>query len=383
MPSIVDRKCKTCPTLVARENRTGVCRPCYDAGRKQAAASRVVQETAAKPENLVAADRERQRVAFDLSTTKKKYAHALKDIERLERELGLTNEARGLEIDPIVIEPKAPSGTAEGTIVLVASDWHVEERVDPKTVSFQNEYNLDIAKARAEKFFRSSLRLIRLLQQDIKVDTTILALLGDFISNDIHEEFPEVNALTPMHAIEFAQNLLVGGMEFLLNNSKLNFILPCHSGNHARTTRTVRFGTENGHSIEYLMYRNLANHFRNEKRMEFRVNDGYHSYADVYGKTIRFHHGHAINYQGGIGGIFIPTFKAISQWDKMRQADLDIFGHFHQHKDGAKFVSNGSLIGFNTYALSIKADFEQPKQTLLLLDKERGRTCTWPILFTK
>jgi hypothetical protein len=41
------------------------------------------------------------------------------------------------------------------------------------------------------------------------------------------------------------------------------------------------------------------------------------------------------------------------------------------------------MIGFNTYALSIKADYERPKQTLLLLDKKRGRTCTWPILFTK
>jgi hypothetical protein len=41
------------------------------------------------------------------------------------------------------------------------------------------------------------------------------------------------------------------------------------------------------------------------------------------------------------------------------------------------------LIGFNSYALSIKADFEHPKQTLMLLDKQRGRTCTWPILFTK
>jgi predicted phosphodiesterase len=358
--------------MVYRDSITGLCVDCLNK-----------QRAAQKPDQLVAADREKQRMAFDLSTLKKKYAFSEQEVKRLERELHLTNEVNSLEVDPIVIEPKAPSGTAEGTIVLVASDWHVEERVDPKTVSFQNEYNLDIAKDRAEKFFRASLRLIRLLQQDIKVDTTILALLGDFISNDIHEEFPEVNALTPTHAIEFAQNLIVGGIEFLLNNSKLKFIIPCHSGNHARTTRTVRFATENGHSLEYLMYRNLANHFRGNERVEFRVNEGYHSYAEVYGKTLRFHHGHAINYQGGIGGIFIPAFKAISQWDKMRQADLDIFGHFHQHKDGAKFVSNGSLIGFNTYALSIKADFERPKQTLLLLDKQRGRTCIWPILFTK
>jgi hypothetical protein len=375
MASRKDRKCYRCPTLIYRDSITGLCADCLNKDR-----------AARKPDVALNAEREHAKTREDLAFAKKKLAASEADVRKLRKELHLTNEIASLEIDPIIIEPKAPSGTAEGTAVLVASDWHVEERVDPATVSFQNDYNLDIATSRAKKFFRSGLRLIRLLQQDIKITTALVPLLGDFISNDIHEEFPEVNALTPTHAIEFAQNLLTGGIQHLLDNSDLKLILPCHSGNHARTTRTTRFATENGHSLEYLMYRNLANHFEQKgygERVEFRVSPGYHSYAEVYGKTLRFHHGHAVNYQGGVGGIFIPAFKAISQWDKMRQADLDIFGHFHQHKDGGKFVTNGSLIGFNTYALSIKADYEPPKQTLLLLDKERGRTCSWPILFTK
>jgi hypothetical protein len=180
-----------------------------------------------------------------------------------------------------------------------------------------------------------------------------------------------------MHALLFAQNLIVSGIEFHPRAQRYKLVIPCHSGNHARTTKT-RFGAENGHSLEYLMYVHLAAHFRNEPRVEFRVADGYHSFLDIYGKKIRFHHGHAINYQGGIGGIFIPAFKAISQWDKANSADLDVFGHFHQCKDGGKFICNGSLIGYNAYALSIKADYEPPKQTLFLIDKKRGRTCTWP-----
>lgn len=365
---------KPCPKKCGRrcEYNAAQCIVCLRASRE-----------AAKPAVMVAADRKQQALAFELSTTKKKYDQALRDVRQLEKELQLTNEVGDLDLDPIVIEPREPSGTAEGTAVLVASDWHVEERIDPATVSYQNEFNLDRATSRGKEFFQSGVRLIKLLQQDIKINEVVLALLGDFISNDIHEEFPEITALTPMHAIEFAQNLIVGGINFILDNSKVKLTIPCHSGNHARTTRTTRFATENGHSLEYLMYRNIANEFKNNPRVEFRVSAGYHSYIDVYGQTLRFHHGHAINYQGGIGGIFIPAFKAISQWDKLRRADLDIFGHFHQHKDGGKFVSNGSLIGFNTYALSIKADFERPKQTLLLLDKARGRTCSWPILFTK
>ena len=82
-----------------------------------------------------------------------------------------------------------------------------------------------------------------------------------------------------------------------------------------------------------------------------------------------------------MGGIFIPANKAIAQWNKVQWADLDVFGHFHQMKDGGNFVSNGSLIGFNAYALSIKADYEHPKQAFFLIDRKRGRTITAPIVF--
>jgi hypothetical protein len=261
----------------------------------------------------------------------------------------------------------------------VASDWHVEENVGPE-VGGLNKFNIDIAKARATKFFQSALRLTRLLAQDIKIDTMVLALLGDFISNDIHEEFPEVNELTPMHAIVTAQNFIISGIEFLLANSKLKFVIPCHSGNHARTTRTTRFSTENGHSLEYLMYLHLAAYFRTEPRITFIIPPGPHSYVKVYDQTIRFHHGHMIKYAGGVGGIYVPVLKSVAQWNIARRADLDIFGHFHQCRDGGRFICNGSLIGYNAFALSIKADFEPPKQQLLLIDRKRGRTATWPII---
>ena len=91
---------------------------------------------------------------------------------------------------------------------------------------------------------------------------------------------------------------------------------------------------------------------------------------DIYDYKIRLHHGDSMRYGGGIGGLFIPAFKAISQWDKQIRADWTFFGHFHQLKDGGNFVSNGSLIGFSPYAIRIKADYEKPKQAFLILDKE-------------
>lgn len=366
------RTCSKCPAKIYTDNQSGLCRPCLLAQR----AAPVPSEA---PARTVESDRAKQRTAHELSAIKKLYDDSLKTIERMEGELrSLGAIADGL--DTFTIEPKKSSGVSEATVVVVASDWHSEEVVLPAQVSGLNEFNADICKARVTKFFRSALRLTSLLSQDTTISTVVLALLGDFITNDLHEEAAETNGLHPIHAIINVQNLIASGLEFLLANSPYEFVIPCKVGNHSRTTKKVRFGTENGHSLEYLMYVHLAAYFRHEPRIKFQISEGYHHYLNAYDQVIRFHHGHAIKYGGGIGGIFIPTFKAISQWNKARHADLDVFGHFHQSKDGGNFICNGSLIGYNAFALSIKADFEEPKQQLLLIDKKRKRTCTWPIL---
>ena len=54
---------------------------------------------------------------------------------------------------------------------------------------------------------------------------------------------------------------------------------------------------------------------------------------------------------------------------------------FHQFFDGGNFVANGSMVGWNAYAIAIKAKFEKPKQVLFLIDKKRGKTVTCPIYF--
>lgn len=312
-----------------------------------------------------------------------RYKEALKLIAAQQEKLAVIEHLTSGRGQTLKIEPKQGSGTSEGTVVAVASDWHIEEVVGEE-VGGLNIHTPEIAGQRATRFFQSLLRLVRLLQQDIKIDNLVLALLGDFISNEIHDaESAESNGLLPNHALLNAQEFIMAGIDFLLNHTKLSLKIPCHSGNHARTTKTTRFTTENGHSLEYLMYMNLAMHYRTEPRIQFVVPPGMHSYLDIYGTIIRFQHGHAIKYGGGVGGIYIPVNKAIAQWNKGRKADLDVFGHFHQLRDGGNFICNGSNIGYNGFALSIKADYEKPRQALFLMDKKRGRTCTWPILVEK
>jgi len=333
----------------------------------------------AEPETLVKTERKARKLAESSKEDKKKLRYLEAENERLEREVEAAialHEHSSAYTIPHVASKK----NSEATAVALLSDHHIEERVDPSQISEMNEYTIAIARQRVERVFVNTLKVLEKERATANIRDLVVYLLGDFISNDIHDELMENTELLPIDAILEAQRLIISGVLYLLAHSKCNLTIVCHSGNHARTTKDRRHSTEAGHSLEYFMYSNLADFFKSEKRITFVIPRGYHAYLDIHGFVIRSHHGHAIKYGGGIGGIFIPAYKAISQWNKAKHADLDVFGHFHQRKDGGSFLCNGSVIGYNEYALSIKADFEPPAQTFFLVDhKRRMKTSVAPI----
>lgn len=277
------------------------------------------------------------------------------------------------------IHPVKHKGS-DATAIAVLSDIHVEERVSKGSVNNLNEYNLDIAKARIEKFFQKVLFLTEHERQITPIRTFILAILGDTIAGHIHDELVESNYMSPVQAILFIQEQLVSGIDFLLRHGNFEqIVIPCCYGNHGRTTKKPRHSTGAQNNFEWMMYKNMETHYQNNKKVKFVISSGYHCYLDVYKFVLRFHHGDAIRYQGGIGGLFIPANKAIGAWNRAKPAYLDIFGHYHQLMDGGSFISNGSVVGYNAFALSIKAAYEKPQQVFLVLDKDRGKTAVRPI----
>lgn len=345
--------------------------------------SKIVKRVTLKEvKDKIQEDKKVQKLSRSKTETDKKYKLMLEENELLRKELDIALASR--DFKGSTIEYKVSTGKSEAVAFAIASDFHLEEIVSPEKVNGLNEFNLQIAKKRAKEFFQNTVRLLEKEQKDVRIDTLVLALLGDFISSNIHDELLENCALRPAEALIFAEELLAGGIEFILEHTKVNLIIPCCVGNHSRITAKVHTSTEQGNSLETIMYAHLARYFEKEKRVKFIIAKGYHQYLTIFDNyTIRFHHGHAIQYAGGVGGIYIPARKAITQWQKAKHADLDVFGHFHNYKiDGDLFVLNGSLIGFNAFALRIKADYEKPRQSFFLIDKKRGKTVQCPILFS-
>lgn len=315
------------------------------------------------------------------STYKRLLNETTKEREFLREQVQIIQNLEALNGPEVKINPKKIS-KGESTVVTQYSDIHVEERVDSIKVNGLNEYTPEISAQRNEVYWRMVVRLTEIHRHGTLIDNIIVQLGGDNITGYIHEDLEESNYMSPIEAILISFDMISSGIKYLLKHGKFKkIILICNYGNHGRTTQRSRITTGAENSHEFLMYNFLANAFEKEKRITFRVAKSYHVYATVYDTVIRFHHGDNMRYGGGVGGITIPVKKAISQWNKSKHADIDYFCHFHQLIFHKEFVGNGSLIGWNPYAISIKAEFEKPQQSWTLISKKYGKTAQHPIFF--
>ena len=344
-----------------------------------------VAPVAVSPDALVKFDIKERKMKEDKKGLDKKYKALQNEVDRLQKE----NDAilkLSKPVESFAIKPITGSEGGESTCIVVASDWHIEEDVGSDEVNGLNEYSVAIARERAKKFFQVALHLRNLETKNTPVPTMVLAFLGDFITGnlDIQAGRPSGCSLEPMDASAEAMSILSSGIDFLLENSDLNLVIPCHMGNHSRITKKSPHGSkEAGNSLEFLMYHFLAARYKDNARVKFLISRAYTSYLNVYGVTFRFHHGHRIRFQGGVGGLTIPAAKYIARANVGKRATYDVFGHHHQKQMGPNFVCNGSMIGYTAYAHDEGFPHEEPAQSYLLVNKRWNEIIDYrPILFS-
>jgi hypothetical protein len=321
----------------------------------------------------------RAQAALSLEQRKREQAEA-ELVDSIERE-SLLLASQGEFAEATIKAVRRKSSAKHPTVpIICATDWHAEATVERAVVNNLNEYNLAIFRQRVAKLWEKSCYLIDLWRTVSDVRDAVLWLGGDLISGSIHPELEESNQLGPMQAIVEIQQQVAAGIEYLLANSGVERLLVVTSnGNHGRITQKPRIATNYRHSLEWLAYNNLAARFATDRRVTVNVGVGYHTYVDIFRHVVRFHHGDSIRYHGGVGGITIPTTKAIAQWNRSRKADLDVFGHYHQFLDTWNWVACSSLIGVDAYAISIKCDFQPPSQTIIFINEQHGKVGALPI----
>ena len=261
--------------------------------------------------------------------------------------------------------------------VALFSDAHIEETVKSASVMGLNEYNVKIAKKRIEKYFAN---LVSCLNTD-KVEYLLFASLGDTISGFIHEELSQTNELTPLEATFEAQNLIYNGLKYICDNTELKRIkFVGIVGNHSRVTNKIQHSNGYKMSYEWLMYKNIQKQAELEGLpIEFDIPESEMAIEDTSdGKRFLFIHGFQIKGSGNgtVCGIYPSLGRLSLKYGKVYKQDKIYLGHFHSCISIPNAVVNGSIIGYNSYALTNGFAYEEPAQMYELYDTNIGQLLT-------
>ena len=297
----------------------------------------------------------------------------------------LIEKIAGRNLEPPAWTVDAGRGRRVDRAIVTAmlSDTHYDEVVSPEEVNYVNGYNREIATARTANFFKNLIRLSRDYINGIKIDGLVLPLGGDMVSGNIHEELKETNEDHIVDTCLYYSEQIAAGIRLALEHFDKVFV-PCVVGNHGRMDRKPRHKGRARDSFDYLIYNLLAREFRGVREVSFGISPGADYRYTVYRTRYQLTHGDQFRGGSGIAGLLSPLMIGDHRKRKREQAvgtpyDYLIMGHWHQLSHFKGLIVNGSLKGYDEFAMNNNFDFEPPQQAFWLTDPEHGKTIDAPI----
>lgn len=280
--------------------------------------------------------------------------------------------------------PKAP-----GVPLLLLSDLHYGEVVQPEAVFHSNTYNPDICRARLEHVVRTATMLLKQHLAHPSYPGIVVALAGDMISGSIHEELADTDACPPLVQAREVAVLLADAIAFLAQEFSEVWVYGV-PGNHGRTTRRPRTKSYAHYSLDWVAYQFLADWLSGSRWRE-RVHCSFPAARDltftVEGRTFRLTHGDQFRGGDSLIGPLGPVLRGDARKrvtdslmpGRPEQYDTLLVGHWHQLWLSHRVIVNGSLKGYDEYALQIGAPWEAPAQALVTVHPHHGLTWLMPI----
>lgn len=269
-----------------------------------------------------------------------------------------------------------------GVPTLMLSDLHFGETVFATQVNGINQYNTTIAKRRLARVVEGSIRLLRHTLAPGEFGGMVVNLGGDMVEGVIHDELRDTVDETVVQAVITLHDELVPALKLLADEFQ-RIHVPCVVGNHGRLDRKPRMKNGPALNFDYLLYQFLARTLQADPkyrgRITFQIPDGFDASYRVFGTRYMLTHGDSFKGGSGITGPLLPWMRGDAKTRKQYGAigmpyDVLVMGHWHQLRYLGQIIVNGSLVGFNEYALKSRFDYEPPMQALWLTHPVRGLT---------
>lgn len=275
--------------------------------------------------------------------------------------------------------------------MILWSDWHIGETVDPVQVRGINRFDRETAEARVERLVDRTIYLATTHLTHPFTDYAVLFLDGDFVSGWQHDELLATDWCTPLQAVRYAASYLTGAMERLLTVFGRLLVICC-VGNHGRIFDKPPAKIEVFQSFDYLVYGFIEEHFRKDARVKIATPETGDYLLTVYRTRYFAMHGHAMGVKGGnaLIGLIGPMVRGrlkVGRSNASFGADFDVLvaGHFHQTVwlPGNGLIVNNCLVGFNEYARRQRYEATPPSQMLWFTSPVWGPVSPYQVFVDK
>lgn len=279
-------------------------------------------------------------------------------------------------------EPQSGPRASAGIPTLLLSDLHWGEVVRAAEVDGINEYSTEIARRRLQRVIEKTCDLLR---HHVVGDYPgiVLCLGGDLISGAIHDELEQTNDGTVMQqALDLFEHMQAAIMRLADEFGHVH--VPAVTGNHGRSNRKWQAKRRATLSYEWLVYQFLQRAFADDERITWNIPDGPDADFDLLGTGYRLTHGDSFKSGDSMIGPLGPITRGTLKRSRMAAAMNKPFqhlllGHWHTLLWGANQITNGSLKGFDEFAMSLSITPEAPAQALWLTNERYGRTIQMPV----
>ena len=276
-----------------------------------------------------------------------------------------------------------------GTPITTWSDWHFAEVVNPAQVEGANAFNIPIFNSRFATLVDRTIDLCENHMTGKSYPGIIVNLGGDMLSGNIHEELKNTNELEVIPAVLELAGKIAWGLRSYADYFGRVFV-PCVVGNHGRNSVKPQAKDACHTSFDWMVYKLLEVHFKDDDRVKFFVPNGFDAYYRAYGHRILLTHGDRIGSRGGDGfiGAIGPIMRGahklrLSYANRGREIDTLIMGHWHNEIALPGLRVNNCLKGYDEWAMSMRFSPTVPGQDLFFIHPKRGVTCSWPIQVEK
>ena len=307
----------------------------------------------------------------------------------LEREAFFDDLAKGQRKPPTWTTAKRAKHKRHATPVLMLSDLHFDEVVDPKAMHYLNAYNREIAEIRFRHTIEMACELPTEYFTGLNYDGIVVLCGGDWWAGWIHPELVETNdGASILDGLVHWTPIVAGALQRLADVYG-RVATYWTWGNHGRISHgKPKFKGAARDNIEWVMAHQIRQLLRDDKRITFVIPDAMDVMVPVYDTRIRLEHGNlGMRGGSGIAGALSPLLLGVHRatrqatWEQ-RPFDVLMVGHWHQETfiPSRGLCINGSMVGYDEFARGLKLEPELAKQSLVIVTPEHGVSFSAPII---